>query len=85
MLWSIIFSLILGGIAGWLAGIIRRGEGYGFLGNIIIGLVGGLVGSLILGWLGIEGVGIISQVVIATFGAILLLWLLNLFSRTNQV
>jgi len=48
-----IYSIIIGGIAGWLAGNIMKGGGYGILKNILLGIIGGLVGSWIFGFLGI--------------------------------
>ena len=50
---GIVWSLIIGGVAGWLAGTIMKGEGYGVLVNILLGIVGGLVGGLVFGLLGI--------------------------------
>jgi len=48
-----IYSLIIGGFAGWLAGNIMKGGGYGIIKNILLGIIGGLVGSWIFGFLGI--------------------------------
>lgn len=48
-----IYSIIIGGIAGWLAGNIMKGGGYGIFKNILLGIIGGLVGGWIFGFLGI--------------------------------
>lgn len=77
---DIIIGLLLGGIAGWLAGLIRRGEGFGIIGNIVIGIIGGLVGSLVFGLFGLEGTNIIGSLIVSTIGAIILLAILNFFT-----
>jgi uncharacterized membrane protein YeaQ/YmgE (transglycosylase-associated protein family) len=56
---NILIQLILGGIAGWLAGKFMKGEGYGIIIDILLGLVGGWVGGSVLGWLGITA-GVLS-------------------------
>ncbi len=66
-LWGLLGAMIIGGIAGWLAGKIMRGGGFGILGNIIIGVIGGLLGSWLFGLLNItflqswDGLGRSSQ------------------------
>ena len=70
---GLIWSLIIGGIAGWLAGLIMKGEGYGVLVTILLGIVGGLVGGLVFGLLGIAATNLIGQLICATVGAVLLI------------
>jgi len=70
---GLIWSIIIGGIAGWLAGLIMKGEGYGVLVNILLGIVGGLVGGLVFGLLGIAATNLIGQLICATVGAVLLI------------
>ena len=70
---GLIWSLIIGGVAGWLAGQIMKGEGYGVLVNILLGIVGGLVGGWIFGMLGIAAENLIGQLICATVGAIALI------------
>ena len=74
---GLIWSLIIGGIAGWLAGTIMKGEGYGVLINILLGIVGGLVGGWVFSLLGIAATNIIGQLICATFGAVLLILLVR--------
>jgi uncharacterized membrane protein YeaQ/YmgE (transglycosylase-associated protein family) len=79
---SLLVFLIVGAIAGWLAGQLVKGYGFGLLGNIVVGIVG----ALIAGWLfpaaGITlGTGIISTIIYATIGAVILLVLLRLIRR----
>lgn len=73
--------LIIGAISGWLAGKLWRGEGFGLLGNIIIGVLGGVVGGWLAGHLGIGSGGFIWQIVIAVAGAWLLLFLFSLVNK----
>ena len=74
---GIVWSLIIGGVAGWLAGTIMKGEGYGVLVNILLGIVGGLVGGLVFGLLGIAATNLVGQVICATVGAVLLIVLVR--------
>lgn len=76
---NILVIILVGIVAGWLAGKIVRGAGFGLVGDLIVGVLGALVGSLILPKLGLHlGAGIIGAIVDATIGAILLLLLLRL-------
>lgn len=71
--------LIVGAIAGWIAGKIMRGGGYGLIGNLGLGIVGAIVGGNVLSWLGIYTTGgMISSIITASLGAILLLWILGM-------
>lgn len=79
---SLLVLLLVGAIAGWLAGLIMRGHGFGILGNILVGIVGAFIGGLIFGWLGISlGGGIIGAIIAALVGAIVLLAIAGLFRR----
>lgn len=70
-----IWFLAIGAVAGWLAGQIARGRGFGVVKNIVVGVVGSLIGGFVAGVLGIHWYGLIGSLVIATAGAIGLLWL----------
>jgi uncharacterized membrane protein YeaQ/YmgE (transglycosylase-associated protein family) len=76
---DLIWSLVIGGVAGFLAGNIMKGGGFGVLGNIIVGILGGILGGWLFGVLGIgtEG-GLIGQLVTALVGAVVLLWIVGL-------
>lgn len=76
---SIIWFLIIGAVAGWIAGELTRGSGFGLLGNIIVGIVGALVGGFLFDILGIASRGLIGQLVLSVIGAILFLLILSLF------
>ena len=69
---GIIVSIIIGGIAGWLAGKIMNSN-FTMFGNIGIGIVGGVIGSILLGVLGIHGSGFIGNIVVAVIGACVLI------------
>lgn len=80
---SLIIFLIIGGVAGWLAGIIIKGFGFGILGNIIVGIVGAFLAGSILPAIGISiGGGIIGAIINATIGAVILLFIIKLVKRT---
>jgi uncharacterized membrane protein YeaQ/YmgE (transglycosylase-associated protein family) len=76
---SLLVILVVGIVAGWLAGQIVRGAGFGLIGDLLIGIVGALIGSWLLPQLGIHlGAGIVRAIINATIGAILLLLVLRL-------
>ena len=79
---SIIWLLIVGAIAGWIAGQIMKGSGYGAVGNIVIGIVGAFVGGNIFGLLGISAGGTIGTIIMAVIGAVILIYVVNLTKRT---
>ncbi len=89
MLGAIIAWIIVGAIAGWLAGLVVRGSGLGLGGDIIVGIVGGLIGGFLLSLLlpgsyGVSGFNL-GSIVVAFIGAVVLLLLVRLFtgSRTS--
>ena len=70
----VVIWLVIGAVAGWLAGLIVKGGGFGLLGDIVVGIVGAFVGGAILSVLGIGiGTGLISVIATATLGAVALL------------
>jgi uncharacterized membrane protein YeaQ/YmgE (transglycosylase-associated protein family) len=82
---SILVILLVGLIAGWLAGKIVSGTGYGLVADLCIGIIGALIGSWLLPQLGIHlGAGIISAIIAATIGAIILLVILRLVNRGGR-
>ncbi len=79
---ALIITLLIGAVAGWLAGVLFKGFGFGLLGNIIIGLIGGFIGGNVLNWLGVSfGGTIIGQILTACVGAVLLLCIISLFKK----
>ena len=76
---GILVILLVGLIAGWLAGKIVRGTGFGIIADMCIGIVGALIGSWLLPRVGIHlGVGMVDAIITATVGAVLLLVVLRL-------
>ena len=79
---ALIIWLIVGAIAGWLAGMVVKGTGYGLIGDIIVGIVGGLIAGWLLPQLGIAiGGGFIAAIIDAFIGAVILLIALRLIRR----
>ncbi len=70
---GLIVFLIIGGVAGWLAGLIMKGRGLGVGMNIVVGIVGAFIGGWLLGLLGFHATHIIGQIISATIGAVVLL------------
>lgn len=78
---QVVIALVIGGVAGWLAGVLLKG-GFGLVGNIIVGLLGALLGSWLFGVLNISvGGEWVGPIVTATVGAIVLLFLINLVKK----
>jgi len=79
---AIVIVLIVGAIAGWLAGLIVRGAGFGLIGDIIVGIVGAFIAGWLLPRLGIAiGGGFIGSIINATIGAVILLFVIGLIRR----
>jgi uncharacterized membrane protein YeaQ/YmgE (transglycosylase-associated protein family) len=78
---GIIWLLIVGLIAGWLAGKIMKGSGYGLVGDLVVGVLGAIVGGWVFGLLGIAAWGLLGQILVALAGALILLYLVRLVKR----
>jgi uncharacterized membrane protein YeaQ/YmgE (transglycosylase-associated protein family) len=79
---ALIILIIVGAIAGWLAGLIVKGVGFGLVGNIIVGIVGAFIGTWLLGYLGVFiGGGLLGSIINATIGAVILLFIIGLVKR----
>jgi uncharacterized membrane protein YeaQ/YmgE (transglycosylase-associated protein family) len=79
---GIIIWLLIGGIAGWLAGLIMKGGSFGLVGNIVVGIVGAALAGAVLPRIGLYiGGGIIGDIVNAVIGACLLLFVISLVKR----
>jgi uncharacterized membrane protein YeaQ/YmgE (transglycosylase-associated protein family) len=75
---GVIGWIIVGGLAGALAGRVVKGGGFGILGDIIVGIVGALLGGFLAGLIFSDTIGVIGSFIIAFLGAVVLLWLLRL-------
>jgi uncharacterized membrane protein YeaQ/YmgE (transglycosylase-associated protein family) len=80
---SIVAWLVIGAIAGWLAGQIVRGYGFGLIGNIVVGIVGAAIGGVVLPRLGIFPVSTAGDIIAAIIGAVILLLLIGLVRRVT--
>jgi uncharacterized membrane protein YeaQ/YmgE (transglycosylase-associated protein family) len=84
---GIIAWIIIGVIAGWLTGKIMKGSGFGFIMDMVVGIIGAMLGGFISFHLGLGGVrehGLIMSIVIAVFGAVILTWLVRLVSGNRS-
>ncbi|MEE9588467.1 MAG: GlsB/YeaQ/YmgE family stress response membrane protein [Hyphomicrobiaceae bacterium] len=79
---ALIILLVVGAIAGFLAGTILKGRGFGVIGNIIVGVIGAFLGAWLLGVLGVSfGAGIVGSIISALIGAVVLLLVIGLVKR----
>jgi uncharacterized membrane protein YeaQ/YmgE (transglycosylase-associated protein family) len=74
---SILWFLLIGLCAGWLAGKVIKGNSFGLLGNLIVGVIGALIGGFLFGQLGVSTSSLLGELLSATVGAIILLWILR--------
>jgi uncharacterized membrane protein YeaQ/YmgE (transglycosylase-associated protein family) len=79
---GILVWVIIGAIAGWLAGNLVKGGGFGLIGDIVVGIIGAFIGGWLAGHLGISiGGGLIASIIAATVGAAVLILILRLIKR----
>ena len=79
---GILAWIVIGTVAGWLTGKIMRGDGYGFIGDIVVGIIGAFIGGWLAGKLGISiGSGLIASIITATIGAVILVFILRMVKR----
>ncbi|MCP4983917.1 MAG: GlsB/YeaQ/YmgE family stress response membrane protein [Gammaproteobacteria bacterium] len=73
--------LIIGAVAGWLAGKILKGKGLGLIGNMLVGIVGAVLGGFLFDVFGITASGLIGSIITATVGAIMLLSIVRIVKK----
>lgn len=78
---SILWAIIIGIVAGWIAGQLLEGRGFGLLGDLIVGVLGAVIGSLLFGLLGLTAGGLLGELVVATIGAVVLLAAISFVRR----
>ncbi|WP_165074158.1 GlsB/YeaQ/YmgE family stress response membrane protein [Paludisphaera rhizosphaerae] len=81
MLFSLVWFLLIGLAAGWLAGQMTKGRDFGAVNNMIVGVLGAILGGFLFGILGLGATNIIGQLLTATVGAVVVLFLLNRFGK----
>jgi uncharacterized membrane protein YeaQ/YmgE (transglycosylase-associated protein family) len=74
---ELLWIVLIGIVAGWLAGQIMKGRGFGWLRNLIVGVIGSLLGGFLFALLGLAAYGLVGRLIMATFGAVVLLMLLS--------
>jgi uncharacterized membrane protein YeaQ/YmgE (transglycosylase-associated protein family) len=80
-----LWFILIGLVAGWLAGQLVKGSGYGVFGDIALGVVGALLGGFLFSLFGFSGGGgLIGSLIVATLGAVLLLYLLRVFNKHHH-
>jgi len=77
----LIWVILIGVLAGWLAGQLTKGRGFGVLGDLIVGVIGSLLGSFVFGLLGIYAESLVGRLILAVIGAVLLLYLIRFIRR----
>ena len=80
---SFIWYIIIGIVAGFLAGKIMRGGGFGLVINLLLGILGGVLGCWVFALFGLAASGLIGSLITSTVGAILVLWIASLFSKSK--
>ncbi len=79
---NLIWFVLVGLIAGWLAGQLMKGGGFGVVGDIVVGIIGALLGGFLFSSLGVSaGGGLLGAIIVATIGAVVLIFLLRLIKR----
>ncbi|MBX3363482.1 MAG: GlsB/YeaQ/YmgE family stress response membrane protein [Phycisphaeraceae bacterium] len=75
---------LIGLCAGWLAGMLTKGGGFGLVGNLIVGVIGAILGGAIFKAIGLQNTNLLGSLVMATVGAVVLLLLLSVFARRSK-
>ena len=78
---SVLIFLLIGAIAGWLAGTLLRGRGFGLVGNMVVGVIGAILGGVVFSVLGIPAGGLPGAIATATAGAVVLLLVAGLLKK----
>ncbi len=80
-MFSFLWFLLIGLVAGWLAGQLTLGDGFGIPGNLVVGVIGALLGGLVIRLVGFTAWGTLAELITATGGAVLFLYLLRWFQQ----
>ncbi len=79
---SLLWFLVVGLVAGWLAGVLVKGGGFGLVGDLIVGVIGAVIGGWLFSTLGASvGGGLLGSIIVATIGAVVLLFIVRLIKR----
>ncbi len=77
----LVWFLLVGLVAGWLAGKLTKGSGYGVVGDIVVGVIGAFVGGFLFRLVGITAYSTIGSIIVATIGAIVLVWVVKMLKK----
>lgn len=83
MYMNIVWFLIIGIVSGWIAGEITKGHGFGWIGNMIVGIAGALIGGFLFDAVGLQAYGTVARIVMSVIGALILLFLASLFGKNR--
>ena len=79
---SLLWFLVVGLVAGWLAGVLVKGGGFGVIGDLVVGVIGAFLGAFLFSTLGgSAGGGLLGSIIVATIGAVVLLYIVRLVKR----
>lgn len=78
---ELIIYLAIGAVAGWLAGTLVKGGGFGLIGNIVVGIIGAFLGGFVFNFLGIAVSGLVGSIIMATVGAVILIFVVRLIKK----
>jgi uncharacterized membrane protein YeaQ/YmgE (transglycosylase-associated protein family) len=81
---ELVWFILIGLCAGWLAGQLTKGSGFGLVGNAVVGVIGALLGGFAFRLVGLAAYGLLGQLIVSTVGAILLLALLRFVRREQR-
>ncbi|MCP4177750.1 MAG: GlsB/YeaQ/YmgE family stress response membrane protein [bacterium] len=80
---GLLLFIIIGGIAGWIAGLIMKGGGFGVIVNIVIGILGAFIGRFVFHIFGLYSMGILGSLITAIVGALILIFIVNVISKNK--
>jgi uncharacterized membrane protein YeaQ/YmgE (transglycosylase-associated protein family) len=80
---AILIILLVGAVAGWLAGVAVKGSGFGLVGDIVIGIVGGIIAGWLLPMIGVSFGGLVGAIIMSAIGAIILLLVIRVLRRAT--
>lgn len=78
---DLLWFLLIGLLAGWLAGRIFKGSGFGLAGNLVVGVVGAFLGGFLFRAVGLAAYGLVGSLIMAVVGALVLLWIISLIKK----
>lgn len=82
---SILWFLIIGAVSGWIAGELTKGSGFGLLGNIVVGILGALLGGYLFSFFNVTTYGLLGDIVMSVVGAVVLLFILSLVGGRERL